>query len=500
MENNMSEISGFLVAILIIIGIPVSVIRLVYGVIKKKDKKYIFSLIIFVFVGIVVLSIVGVVATISEDKASNDSIVEEMPTSEKNTEEVLLEVADEQKNEIIYQDAESFEKALNERIDVTGRTVSFIVKEYRPNSLIGINCWAGEHLNFISDEELDIDSGDIITGKVSKKPTKFMGSWKIPYEVINIERKTINVEETTEIILESEKETEVANTEEVFADIGNCFKEAIESIGMDYSQVRNIEKLERWASGERYSFVYNGFGYIVYELDDGEIDSINTELKRTKIYERGYEPLNYKDFEPDKNMLSLLQNDALMKMTEYINGATHLDTKSGSLLYDRIYDYYTISGIVKAKNSTSKEEYTFTVDYLVNDSDYECTYLALDGRVVYGEDKTPRLEKKELFENSVSEEKIILSDGALGNYGKIDIFDGDEYIRYYVEEGTYQVICKKTGGFYIETIEIKKENGYDSVDTIAQHMLNTGDEIEVEIQTGQCISLIINTEIELVKK
>lgn len=492
----MSEICGFLVAILLILGIPVSVIWMIYVGVKKEDKKNAFRPILIVLCGIIIFSIIGVSSTNVGNKSDdlyNDDIIEETPTSEENIDISNMDVDDIEENTIDYLDAESFEKALIEKIDVTGKTVRFQVREYRPDSIIGINCWSGEHLNFISEDELDVASGDYIVGKVLEKPSKVLRSWKIPYVVISIEKNS-------EIVEAEKKEIETKGEEESsHTDIGNEFKEAVESIGMDYSQVKNIEKLERWASGERYSFIYDGFRYIVYEFDDGEIDSINTELKRTKIYENGYEPLSYKDFEPDKEILGVLQNDALMKMTEYITGATQLNIKMGSLLYDRVYDYYTISGIVKAKNSTNKEEYSFTIDYLINETDYECTYLALDGKIVYGEDKAPEVRKKEVLSDDV-ENRIILSDGKIGNYGKVDIFDGEEYIRYYVEEGMYQVICKKIGGFYIETIEIKKENGYDSVDIIAQHMLNTGNEMEIEIQTGQCISLIINTEIELIKK
>lgn len=63
-------------------------------------------------------------------------------------------------------------------------------------------------------------------------------------------------------------------------------KNAIESIGMDYSRVKKLKSLDDWSSGNRYSFVYDGFRYIVYELENGEIESINTDVKRAKLRER----------------------------------------------------------------------------------------------------------------------------------------------------------------------------------------------------------------------
>lgn len=85
-----------------------------------------------------------------------------------------------------YTDAESFEAALNNGAKVNGKIVQFVVVAYKPNSALGINCWAGEHLNFISENELNVTEGDVIIGYVSEEPSKTMGSWKIPYIVLAI--------------------------------------------------------------------------------------------------------------------------------------------------------------------------------------------------------------------------------------------------------------------------------------------------------------------------
>ena len=90
---------------------------------------------------------------------------------------------------IDYKDAKTFETALNNGEKVNGKVVRFEVAAYKPDSGLGINCWAGEHLNFISKKELDVEEGDVIVGRVTKEASTVLGSWKIPYEVLEIEKK-----------------------------------------------------------------------------------------------------------------------------------------------------------------------------------------------------------------------------------------------------------------------------------------------------------------------
>ena len=88
-----------------------------------------------------------------------------------------------------YTDAASFEAALNSGEKVKGMIVQFIANDYKPDSALGFNCWAGEHLNFISENNLNISAGDTIIGKVTKEPSKVLFySWKIPYEVLSIHK------------------------------------------------------------------------------------------------------------------------------------------------------------------------------------------------------------------------------------------------------------------------------------------------------------------------
>ena len=112
---------------------------------------------------------------------------------------------------IDYVDAASFEAALNNGASVKGMIVQFDVVEYRPDSAWGINCWSGEHLNFISDKELAVQKGDIIIGYITAEPTCSMGSWKIYYTALSTNNVIID---GSDIPAETEPpETEPPETE-----------------------------------------------------------------------------------------------------------------------------------------------------------------------------------------------------------------------------------------------------------------------------------------------
>lgn len=96
---------------------------------------------------------------------------------------------------IDYIDAESFEKDLNDGKKVQGKVVQFIVLEYKPDTSWGVNCWAGEHLNFISQEALDVVKGQTIVGRVTEEPTSHLSSWIVPYEILSISKEIVEVVE-----------------------------------------------------------------------------------------------------------------------------------------------------------------------------------------------------------------------------------------------------------------------------------------------------------------
>ena len=88
------------------------------------------------------------------------------------------------KTSIDYGDAAAFEAALNAGENLEGKVVQFVALELHPDSALGYNVWAGEHLNFISGRNPDIKAGDTAVVKATTIESS-VGSWIITYEKVS---------------------------------------------------------------------------------------------------------------------------------------------------------------------------------------------------------------------------------------------------------------------------------------------------------------------------
>lgn len=132
---------------------------------------------------------------------------------------------------IDYADAESFEAALNNGENLEGKIVSFVVQELHPDSALGYNVWAGEHLNFVSDRNPDIAVNEQVTVKVNTIRNT-LGSWVIQYEKIEnavTGETTISVQSTKENGEESKSSEETE--EEMMEDADGASKDSFGSAG-----------------------------------------------------------------------------------------------------------------------------------------------------------------------------------------------------------------------------------------------------------------------------
>ena len=108
---------------------------------------------------------------------------------------------------IDYMDATSFEDALNDGGDVKGKVVQFYVEKYAPDSALGINCHAGEHLNFLFEDSLDVETGDTIIVRITEEPSKvfLLGSWKVPCEFLDFVYINQDNDTNKETVIESQE-------------------------------------------------------------------------------------------------------------------------------------------------------------------------------------------------------------------------------------------------------------------------------------------------------
>ena len=84
-----------------------------------------------------------------------------------------------------YPDEKVFETALVNGENMEGKTVDICVANLETQSIYGYNIWAGEHLNFVSEKNPGVETGDKLTVKV-KEVKSVLGSWIISYEKIAI--------------------------------------------------------------------------------------------------------------------------------------------------------------------------------------------------------------------------------------------------------------------------------------------------------------------------
>lgn len=116
---------------------------------------------------------------------------------------------------IDFADEAVFETALNNGENLEGKVVTFTALEIHPDSVLGFNVWAGEHLNFVSQRNPDIAVGDLVTVKATTIENQ-LGSWVIHYEKIENavvgETTVSNIEEKETV--DSEMIEDVSENEE----------------------------------------------------------------------------------------------------------------------------------------------------------------------------------------------------------------------------------------------------------------------------------------------
>ncbi len=97
---------------------------------------------------------------------------------------------------------------------------------------------------------------------------------------------------------------------------------------------------------------------------------------------------------------------------------------------------------------------------------------------------------------------ITLKYNELGEYGKYVTFDGEQYIKYVIPAGKYEVSSLvRNSMFFIEKSKVYKNSfGHDETETVSTVTVSeTGEKQTITLKSDEWISLVINSAISLKK-
>lgn len=156
---------------------------------------------------------------------------------------------------VLYENSEDFENALNDDVDTVGSSVIITADEIVADTIYGWNIQTGEHLNFCSEDDPGVSTGDVLKVEVTKVKTLLM-SYIIEYNLLEVVKtSSAPVEEEQEIAEETELTEEVSEevseveTEDTKEDIK---KEETEQITTVFDPTQQTDDLAAM-------FMYIGF-------------------------------------------------------------------------------------------------------------------------------------------------------------------------------------------------------------------------------------------------
>ena len=176
---------------------------------------------------------------------------------------------------IDYGDENAFEEALNRGDFLEGKIVRFTVKEIHPNSTLGFNLWSGEHLNFVSSRNPDVNVGDVLVVKTDTI-SNTLGSWVITYEILD---DVIESEETIVSDLDSQTDaSSVTPTPPLITPVVTADgADAANAVPISISSIEKVTLIGEYAFPGVYG---DQFRYVLFFRNDTGED-VEFEVKAT---------------------------------------------------------------------------------------------------------------------------------------------------------------------------------------------------------------------------
>ena len=209
-----------------------------------------------------------------------------------------------------FTSAEQFETALNQGQLLTGKTVTFIVTDLKPDSAFGYNVVTGEHLNFVSSTNPGVEIGNELTVKVGEV-TSFIGSYIIEYKLKKVNKSKTKASEAAPVKPLTEEEQELAIEQALNT------KSSISGQGNDY-HVDIVDK------------IVNVTGPTTYMEDNGDPFDAYLALD-SDVYDTVI------SFFPDANVITGINitfNMERLGQTSVLYSAKYADTNGNGILSD----------------------------------------------------------------------------------------------------------------------------------------------------------------------
>lgn len=276
----------------------------------------------------------------------------------------------------------------------------------------------------------------------------------------------------------------------------------IDLVGIDREDAAEIEKIDDWYAGPRYSFPTEGTTARVYCNMDGTINTIKVGVD-IDLYKQGFEPWKIENFMVDDDLKDSLIYCAEESVSACLKYPTAADFPLLDWSFGREFNRYTVNSYVEAVNAFGvPSEMPFTAGFWVDEEQIQLIYLMLDGSVVV--DKSEDFPLPERAEVAVASPgaglgEIRIIDGQLGEYGEAVALDGYEYIWYRVPAGTYSAVCNsKQAVVYVDRDEVtRNSSGYVEMENVATYAFSYGETAEIVVDDGEHIFTSLYADLTL---
>lgn len=196
--------------------------------------------------------------------------------------------------------------------------------------------------------------------------------------------------------------------------------------------------------------------------------------------------------------IALVSDSPMQKWEEFDNQA--LKTNIEKAFEEIGFNTSNIKSIGKIEDWSSGPRYRMVYNediyyiYAYDDGQINSINKNLQGDKIYS-NKNVKFESKD-------ENAIVLKYGEMGEYGRNVEYDGQNYIKYFLPEGKYEIeALTRNAMFFIEDTKIYKNSfGYDeskTIDTI--QLTDVGSKQTITLQANNCINLVINSSISIKK-